>query len=147
MTTDSEQATARLLLDAFRAFENELAGVLVAHGFDDVTTGNFNVLRHIDPQGLRLTRLAKDAQITKQAIGKMVRELEHKGYVEVLGDESDARAKYVRFSKKGEKLISIAIQVVTDMERQYQSILGTKNYNSLRRSVRRICEWHLHKET
>lgn len=138
--------TARLLLKAFRAFEDELAQILVSKGFPDVTTGNFNILRHLNPEGMHLSELAKDAQISKQAIGKMIKELEHKAYVEVIPDENDARAKYVRFTKKGQRLIELAVGVVTEMEHGYQALLGKKNYHTLRQSVSRVCEWHLNKE-
>ncbi len=139
-------ATARLLLYAFRAFENELAEMLNSKGFTDVTMGNFNVLRHLNPEGMHLSELAKDAQISKQAIGKMVRELEYKGYVELIPDETDGRAKYVHFTVKGQKLIDLAITIVAEMESNYQSLLGTKDYNKLRQSVSKIYEWHLSKK-
>jgi len=139
-------ATARLLLDAFRAFENELAQILAAKGFTDVTMGNFNVLRHLNPEGMHLSELAKDAQISKQAIGKMISELEHKGYVELTPDETDARAKYVRFTVKGQKFIDQAISIVSEMEDKYQSLLGKKDYNTLRQSVSQIYQWHLNRE-
>ena len=135
--------TARILLDAFRAFENELAHMLDSKGFADVTTGNFNILRHLNPEGMRLSALARDAQISKQAIGKMIGELENKGYVELNPDETDGRAKYVHLTAKGHKLIDEAITIVAKMEDSYQTLLGKKDYNKLRKSVSQICEWHV----
>jgi len=137
---------ARLLLDGFRAFENELAKIIDSKGITNVTRENFNVLRHLNPEGMHLSELAKDAQISKQAIGKMVRDLEHKGYVELIPDETDARAKYVRLTSKGQKLIDLASSIVSKMENDYQSLLGKKNYNNFRLSVSRICRWHRNKE-
>jgi len=139
--------TARLLLDAFRAFENELTWILDSKGFTDVTTGNFNILRHLNPEGMRLSELAKDAQISKQAIGKMIKELEFKGYVELIPDKTDARAKYVHLTKKGKKLIKLAITAVSEMEEHYQNMLGRNTHNKLRQSVMKICEWHQNKES
>lgn len=149
MTSENKQnqiPTARLLLDAFRAFENHLAGVLTANGFTDVTTGNFNVLRHLNPEGIHLSALARDAQISKQAIGKMIKEIEAKGYVEVIPDPSDGRAKFVRFTARGEKMISLARDIVGKMEESYRSLLGQNAYNQLRQSVADIQQWHLNKE-
>ena len=138
--------TARLLLDAFRAFENDLAEILTHKGFNDVTPGNFNVMRHLNPEGMHMSELAKDAQISKQALGKMIKDVEQKGYVEIVPDPSDARAKYVRFTTRGKKLIDLAIKVVADIEMQYQSMLGKHNYNKLRQSVEHILLWHQNKE-
>jgi len=134
---------ARLLLDAFRAFESDLAQNLASKGFTNVTTSNFNVLRHLNPEGMHLSDLARDAQISKQAIGKMVKDLEKKGYVELIPDVNDARAKFVRHTAKGKTLIKFAISVVTDMEMSYQSLLGKKEYNNLRQSVSKVLNWHL----
>jgi len=142
-STSSNIPTARLLLDAFRAFENELLQILKKKGFNDITMGNFNILRHIDPEGIRLSNLASDAQLSKQAIGKMIGELEYKGYVELIPVESDGRGKLVRFSKKGTKLINIAVSVVSNMESHYQSMLGESDYEKLRDSVQLILQWHL----
>ncbi len=137
--------TARLLLDAFRAFENELAEVLGKKGFSDVTTANFNLLRHLDPGGMRLSELARDAQVSKQAIGKMVKDLEYKGYVKLISDKADARAKHVNLTNKGRKLIDFAIDVVSEIDKNYQLLLGKKDYNKLRQSVKNISDWHLNK--
>ncbi|MDH5730872.1 MAG: MarR family transcriptional regulator [Gammaproteobacteria bacterium] len=145
-TISSFIPTARLLLDAFRAFENDLAQQLAVQGFDDLTTGNFNLIRHLNPEGMRLVELARDAQLSKQAIGKMVNELEYKAYVEVVPDATDGRAKFVRFTPRGRKLIEQATLMVADIERHYQSMLGKKDYQKLRQAVTQIAQWHVNKE-
>ena len=143
----TETPTARLFLDAFRTFENDLASTLQTRGYTDITSGNFNVMRHLNPEGMRLTELAHEAQISKQAIGKMIAELETKGYVQLTPDESDGRAKFVSFSQKGEQLIALAVEFVKEIEDQYQSILGKNNYQQLRDMVWQIQNWHLKKGT
>ncbi len=134
--------TARLFLDAFRAFENALAKGLGEKGFTDITTGNFNILRHLNPDGMHLSALAKDAQISKQAIGKMINDLQNKGYVKLVPDKNDARAKHIHLTPKGGELIDLAISIVYDMEKNYQSLLGKKDYNILRQSTAQISGWH-----
>lgn len=138
--------TARLLLDAFRAFESDLANKLLAKGFDDITPGNFNILRHLNPEGMRLTELARDAQISKQAIGKMIKELEEKGYVQLIPDQTDGRAKFVHLTSKGKKMINLATTLVAKMEESYQTLLGKKAYMQLRQSVGQLSAWHQQKE-
>lgn len=137
------QVTARLLLDTFRVFEDDLALQLSKKGFSNITPGNFNIIRHINPEGIGLTALAEDAQISKQAIGKMISDLERKGYVRVIPNITDGRAKTVQFTPKGEKLIRLAIDVVGSMENHYQQILGKKNYNIFRQSAKKIQDWHI----
>jgi len=76
----------------------------------------------------------------------MVNDLKHKGYVELIPDKTDARAKYVRLTIKGQKLINLAIIIVFEIETHYQSLLGEKNYNSLRQSASHIYQWHPNKK-
>lgn len=79
------------------------------------------VLLHIAKSGSRAIDIAARTNLSKQAIGKTVRSLEELGYVkqEISGD--DARARYLKFTAKGVKLIrdtGIGIDEVTrDIER------------------------------
>ncbi len=130
--------TARLLLHAFRHFEDGLLDELHEHGFDDVTHSHLNLLRHLDRTGLRLTQLAQDAQISKQAAGKIARELAGKGYLAILDDETDGRAKRVIYTRRGMKLMETAVMLVSQAETRYREFLGQRNYNLLRRMLEKL---------
>src|SRR3954465_7333719 len=64
------------------------------------------VFAQLGPDGARLTDLAKRAAITPQAMGELVDELEQLGYVRREPDPADRRAKLVRLTRLGEKVIA-----------------------------------------
>jgi hypothetical protein len=59
---------------------------MVAAGFEDVRPAHYAVLRHLRPEGSRVTELAEEARMTKQSMGELVVYLERRGYVERLPD-------------------------------------------------------------
>lgn len=136
----SKQPTARLMILAFREFERGLLFELKKQGISDVTLADFNVLRHLDPEGLQLTILAEHAGLSKQGVGKMVKDLEGKGYLKVKTDKHDARAKVVTYTRKGESLIHKAIVIVCEVEKRYEILLGSRNYQNLRESLLTLLE-------
>lgn len=136
----NKQPTARLMILAFREFERGLLRELKKQGISDVTPADFNVLRHLDPEGLQLTILAEHAGLSKQGVGKMVKDLEGKGYLRVKADKHDARAKVVTYTRKGEALIHKAIVIVGEIEKRYEILLGSHNYQNLREGLLTLLE-------
>lgn len=134
------QPTARLMILAFREFERGVLRALEKQGVTDVTLADFNVLRHLDPQGLQLTLLAEHAGLSKQGVGKMVKDLEGKGYLKVNADQHDGRAKVVTYTRKGENLMHKAIVIVGDIEKRYEILLGSHNYQNLRENLLALIE-------
>lgn len=82
-------------------YERELYPRLNEAGFGDLRPGHGCVFGTITPEGARLTELAERANLTKQAVGEVVSELERAGYVERVPDPSDGRAKIIRLTKRG----------------------------------------------
>ena len=132
--------TGRLLINAFRAFEKQLLSELQQRGFSDITLSHLNVIRHLNPEGMKLVELAKDAALTKQAVGKIANNLEDKGYISLVSDSNDGRAKMVKYSEKGASLIDSAIEITANIEEQYQQLLGAQNYSRLRNSLSALIE-------
>lgn len=134
------QPTTRLLLKAFRQFESELLLALAARGFDDISTSHLNLIRHLNPEGMKLSDLAKDAALSKQAISKISRSLIEKNYLEIQDDPIDARAKIIRFTPKGELLINTAVPLVIQIEQSYLRLLGEQGYQAFREALIKLLE-------
>src|SRR6476469_4594212 len=77
-----------------------------AAGYDDIAPAHFNILQHPTPEGLRPSEIAARAQMTKQAANRLIRHLEHHGYIKLEPDPADQRARVVRLTKRGRSLIS-----------------------------------------
>lgn len=104
-------------------------------GYTDLNMSHLNVIRHLDPDGLNLVDLAKDAAISKQAISKIAADLDKKGYVTMARDPHDGRAKRVLFTRKGQAAVTSAINIVKDIEKQYLALVGPSAYHDMRETL------------
>ena len=90
------------------------------------------ILGLILPGGSRPTALAEGSWITKQAIGKRVRDLEERGLVSVRPDPEDGRAVRVHRTRKGESVKATAEVRIAEMERAFAEEVGEDRYRIFR---------------
>jgi len=131
----AQEPTARLMIRALRGFEEELQRRLYADGFQDVSVAQTNVLRHLNPEGMRLSELAADAGITKQGGSQAVKLLAARGLVAVESDESDRRAKRVVYTERGRALIACALAHIVVLEQEWSDRLGQDRFEALRSAL------------
>jgi DNA-binding MarR family transcriptional regulator len=86
---------------------------------------------HIDLEGTRLTDLAQRLGVTKQAAGQLIDELEEMGIVERAPDPADARAKLVRFSKRGLAGLMEGLGVLAELEAEMRDVIGDSKMHTL----------------
>jgi DNA-binding MarR family transcriptional regulator len=98
------------------------------------------VFRYISPDGSRLTELAEYAQITKQSMTYLIDYLHQHGYVEMVSDPTDRRAKLVRLTPKGNKVQQTAIQISRQVEAEWATQLGGRKMAQLRRLLEELSE-------
>lgn len=126
--------TGTLLLRAFQLFQNELLDGLSAEGHA-IRAKHGGVLANLDPEGTRLTELARRAGIGKPAAGELVDELEDMGLVERIPDPSDGRAKLIVPTATGSRAIATAGRVIAAIESRYREELGASGYEGLRSAL------------
>jgi DNA-binding MarR family transcriptional regulator len=130
---------ARLLLNATRAFEQEMLARLATAGLEMLTIRHFPVLRGLDPdRGARAATLARGAGITRQAIAQVVAELEQLGIVEQVTDPTDARAKIVRYTSYGLDGYHRAMGVFTELEREAIKAIGPRRIAALKQDLQTL---------
>lgn len=93
-------------------------------GHPDVRSAHVQLLRHLDPVGTRSTVLAQRAQVTKQTMGRLVKELTASGYVSGHVDPADSRASLVRLTPKGEQFLAYLAGTLLDLEGAFARVLG-----------------------
>ena len=127
--------TATLMFVAHRAAETRVHDALRESGYTDLTWAQMRIAQRLSPNGIRITDLADQAQVTKQTAGALVDELERNGYVARKPDPADARARLVVLSARGTKLCAAAATEVERVEREWRAHLGAKDYAGLRAAL------------
>jgi DNA-binding MarR family transcriptional regulator len=128
-----------LLFIPYRFMESAVLAALKSHGHD-IPLNQARVFQRIAPGGSRLAELAGAAQLTKQTLGSIVDQLERAGYVRRVPDPSDARARLVTLTAKGQELVEISIPVVRHIEAAWEAHLGRDRTVQLRRTLAALCE-------
>jgi DNA-binding MarR family transcriptional regulator len=102
----------RLLGEAMRKFDARVLALMAGNdgvplalsnlaARQQVSAAQIHITRHLGLQGTRLTDLAQQAGMTKQAMGNLVNQCEAWGLVRKEDDPVDARAKRVVFTETG----------------------------------------------
>lgn len=116
-----------------------VAGVVEA-GFPQ-RPAHSNVFAHIDIEGgTRLTELARRANITPQAMGELVDDLERMGYVSRHPDPEDRRAKRIVLTPRGLACVRAAVETIAGIEDTLKALLGESALVALRVTLQSIID-------
>lgn len=129
-----EQAgnTIAMLGRAYSLLGFQIVDGVVGAGFPQKPSHSA-VFAQISPEGNRLSELARGANMTPQAMGELVDELEELGYVERRPDPTDRRAKLIVLNPRGHECIAAGIATIQGIEQRIDQILGVKGHAELRR--------------
>lgn len=123
---------ARLLLRTLRTVQNTYLERLQQRGHPGVRTGHIPALAGLDPDGTRITDLATRAGMTRQMMGRLVRELTDLGYLRTRADPADQRAVIVTMTDRGRAFGAAAGEVMRELEREYGDLLGDPGLAALK---------------
>jgi DNA-binding MarR family transcriptional regulator len=98
------------------------------------------VFAQIAPGGSRLTTLARGANMTPQAMGELVDELEQLGYVERRPDPTDRRAKLITLTPRGRDCVQAGMTTIDGIEQRLTELLGDAGHEQLRSMLSRILD-------
>lgn len=109
-------------------------------GFADLRSSHAAPFMVLDAEGTRPSELAARAHMTKQAMGELVGYLVDHGYLEVLADPADRRARLVRPTTRGWRAMETGLDVITAFDRWLVERLGAEEVAQLRRNLRLILD-------
>jgi len=138
MTSDSDDhQRPQLPIGALMRFglhevRDRIYSEVAAAGFDDVRPAHVTLFRWPGPDGRRPTEIAADAQISKQRVNDLLRELERRGYLRLASDPTDGRARMVRLSARGRRLHRVAVDAHAAVEAMWESRIGSRRYSQMR---------------
>jgi DNA-binding MarR family transcriptional regulator len=115
-----------------RAAQVDCIARLNKAGYTDLRMRHLALLEGLPREGARVTTLASQTGMTKQAMGELIDEIESNGYIERENDPADRRARLIVFTAKGQRAYEEAFAVLGEMERDYASTVGTSRYSETR---------------
>lgn len=129
-----------LLFIPYRSMESRIVAALEDAGLGGMSDAQQRLFQRIGDAGTRLTDLAEQAQVSKQAAGFLVDQLERSGYVERVPDPADGRARLVCFSDRGREVVELAASIGRDIEAEWAAHLGERRMRELRRALTKLRE-------
>ncbi len=132
---DMPKSLQILLRDARSAIETAVRAELADNGFGDVTPAQSALLRNLGEDGSRPSELAAHASVTRQAITKLVDELEQLDLVRRDPDPDDGRGVIVRYTDRGRAGLAIARRRLLALERGYAAQVGADRWAEVRSTL------------
>lgn len=126
----------RLLFEFSKDFERRTLKLLQQRGHEQIRPSHSVLFSNLGLGAVRVTELAERAQVTQQAMGKMLKEVERLGYIERAIDQNDKRAKEIRLTKKGVQLVKDSMQVVEEVRNYYAELIGPQELDQLEANLR-----------
>jgi len=128
---------SRLLREFSRDFETRIRLLLNERGHPDIRPSHSAVFANLGLGAVRVTELAERAQVTQQAMGKMLKELERMGYIARAVDEGDKRAKEIKLTARGIELVADSMAVMAEVREHYARQIGSQELDALEESLRK----------
>ncbi len=135
--SDRPLNTVAMLGQAYSLLGFRIVDGVVGSGFPQKPSHSA-VFAQIDPAGSRLTDLARGANISPQAMGELVDELEELGYVVRRPDPTDRRAKLIVLTRKGRQCVAAGAATVEGIEEQITGLLGERGHRQLRSMLEKL---------
>jgi DNA-binding MarR family transcriptional regulator len=131
--------TTALLGAAYQVLGMQIVHGVVAAGFPQ-RPAHSAVFANIDRQGTRLGDLAARANMTPQAMGELIDDLEKHGYVRRTPDPRDRRAKLIVLTAKGHRCADAGLRTIESIEKKLRSQLGARRLIDLQKAAEKIIE-------
>lgn len=97
---------------------------LAARG--QVSAAHIHITRHLPPEGTRLSELAQQAHMSKQAMNDLVDQCEAWGIVIRTIDARDRRARMIQYTESGLLWLQAFTRAVTQAEAEFKEEVGTE---------------------
>ena len=123
-----------------QAIQRRIVAELNAAGFVELRVPHMAVLQFPGPDGVRPSLLAERAGMSKQAMNQLLRSLEGLDYLVRSDAPDEGRARVVRFTRRGRAAYAKIHDVLRDIEREWSTVLGPKNFAELKGLLLRVWE-------
>lgn len=116
-----------------------ILAALNQNGFD-INTTELGVFLYPGPDGRRPIDLARQCNMTRQAMNYVLAGLERRGYIERRAGASPA-ARVVRLTNRGWETVPLIRGCVAATEREWTAHLGAARFSALRETLHELSLW------
>lgn len=110
-------------------FEKRIMHGLHKRGFKKLKAMHYQIISYLGVSGMRVSDLADIHNISSQALGQSVKELEAQKFVHRCQDEQDARSKVIVFTERGIALLQACVELAEELELVIMQTVGAKSFN------------------
>lgn len=128
----------RQLYLVFALLRDRLFRDLARRGHPGLSMQHSHLLRNLPYDGAPLAQVVRDSGVSRQAMTRVARDLEARGYLEIRDNPSDARGVFVRFTRNGLILAHDVIVCARQLEDRIVRVLGSSRTSGLADDLRQI---------
>jgi DNA-binding MarR family transcriptional regulator len=88
-------------------------------------------MANLEENGITNNELAKKAGVSKQAMSKVVNDLEQHGYVYTQPHESDARSSVIFLDERGKALFVVLNTAMNQVRQRFDAAIGQERMNTM----------------
>ena len=122
----------RELQQTWNTLERKLAVRLTEDGGSGLRSVHVAILRVLEPDGARVSDIARQLGITRQAVAQTVAVMLERDIVEFVPDPTDGRAKLLRYTQHGRDSHRAALRAADEFEATYIQRVGQARVEQLR---------------
>ena len=116
-----------------------ILAVLQSNGVD-ITPTELGVFLYPGPEGRRPAELARQCNMTRQAMNYVLAGLERRGYIERQAAPGSA-GRVVRMTAKAWDMVAPIRNCVAELEQEWIAHLGARRFNALRETLHDLALW------
>ncbi|MCF6326620.1 MAG: MarR family winged helix-turn-helix transcriptional regulator [Devosiaceae bacterium] len=128
----------RLIDDLHFFFESQALGYLREENYLMIKSADAHVMRTMRLEGSRVTDMARQAGISKQAMSKLVQGFVEHGFLAWSNDPKDKRNRIVNVTKEGRELLSCGLKALANAEKDVAEIIGETETEQFRELLLKI---------
>jgi DNA-binding MarR family transcriptional regulator len=133
-------AIGQLLVRLLTQFRRELFAAARDRGYADIRPAHLQIFGNVGIEGIRLTALAAQSQLSLAATSELVDDLQHLGYLQRQPDPSDGRAKLIYPTPLGRQALNDAGDRVAEIEHHWAELVGRADFAAACRTFQHLLD-------
>lgn len=126
---------AAALLAASAWFDEALLARLEQRGWPRLSPTRSRLFLALSGGPILVSDLARELDVSRQAVHKLLDGLEHEGLIDRRVDQRDRRAQQVTLTDRGRALADEASRILPELERELGRRIGTEQVEALRTAL------------